>query len=276
MYSAAAFALSAGRGASRFTGQSADPLPFPIHLHSEIEKAWTESDNSPIVATDSIKNMVYLFSKQSPHCLSPEKFALDLALHLVGYYVRIQSFSSGLLQALVELRVPSHELVSRQSIPSLGRLTHSFALPQAHLHKSHVEITQLKWSRIPVAGKPHKHSFVRNGDEKRLTSVQVDATAGKDKMTASVTSGIKDLLVLKTTESSFENYVFDEFTTLKRKLLASDQRRYSLSADPCADLRSLHSRRRPHLLHRCRLLLHHPHLLVFAYSFRHRQPWHRL
>nr|CRX79137.1 hypothetical protein ls5930a1_00168 [Leucosporidium scottii]CRX79214.1 hypothetical protein ls5931a1_00042 [Leucosporidium scottii] len=130
--------------------------------------------------------MVYLFSKQSPHCLSPEKFALDLALHLVGHY--------------------------------------------AHLHKSHVDITQLKWSRIPVAGKPHKHSFVRNGDEKRLTSVSVDGTAGKDKMTATVSSGIKDLLVLKTTESSFENYVFDDMTTLKREHYLTTLPSFSLTS----------------------------------------------
>lgn len=74
----------------------------------------------------------------------------------------------------------------------------------------------LKWSRIAVAGKPHKHSFVRNGDDKRFTSVTVDGTAGKAKLSATVSSGIVDLLVLKTTESSFEDYVFDEFTTLKR------------------------------------------------------------
>lgn len=77
-----------------------------------------------------------------------------------------------------------------------------------------MDITQLKWSRIPVAGKPHKHSFVRNGDDKRLTSVTIDGTAGKDKMTATLSSGIKDLLVLKTTESSFENFVTDKFRTL--------------------------------------------------------------
>lgn len=85
---------------------------------------------------------------------------------------------------------------------------------QAHLHKSHVEVIQLKWSRIPVAGQPHKHSFVRNGDEKRVCSVEVDGTAGKDKMKATVSAGIKDLLVLKSTGSSFENFVRDEFRTL--------------------------------------------------------------
>lgn len=46
------------------------------------------------------------------------------------------------------------------------------------------------------------------------SSAQIDATAGKDKITASVTSGLKDLLVIKTTESAFENFVRDEYTTL--------------------------------------------------------------
>lgn len=80
-----------------------------------------------------------------------------------------------------------------------------------------MEIEQLKWSRIPVAGQPHKHSFVRDGDEKRMTWVSLDGTKGKDKITGAVKSGIKDLLVLKSTGSSFENYVFDKFTTLKRE-----------------------------------------------------------
>lgn len=76
---------------------------------------------------------------------------------------------------------------------------------QSHLNKVSVDITQLKWSRIPVKGQPHKHSFVRNGEEKRFTSVVVDATRGIKNVTATCESGIKDLLVLKSTESSFEN-----------------------------------------------------------------------
>jgi len=46
-------------------------------------------------------------------------------------------------------------------------------------------------------------------------SVEVDASKGKDKITASVTAGISDLLVLKTTESAFNNFVRDKYTTLK-------------------------------------------------------------
>lgn len=44
-----------------------------------------------------------------------------------------------------------------------------------------------------------------------------DATEGKDKVKATVNSGMKDLLVLKTAGSSFEDFYKDEFTTLAGK-----------------------------------------------------------
>lgn len=43
-----------------------------------------------------------------------------------------------------------------------------------HVQKAFVDVQLLKWSRIPVQGVPHKHSFVRDGDEKRTTSVEVN------------------------------------------------------------------------------------------------------
>ncbi|GAA5990323.1 hypothetical protein JCM10908_007318 [Rhodotorula pacifica] len=140
-------------------------------VEGDVERAWTHSDNSPIVATDSIKNTCNVFAKTSPYVLQPEKFALDLGLHFVTTY--------------------------------------------SHLSRCSVDIVQLKWSRINVKGKAHKHSFVRDGDEKRTVSVVVDATKGKNAITATCQGGVSGLLCLKTTESSFENYVFDKYTTLK-------------------------------------------------------------
>ncbi|GAA5888472.1 hypothetical protein JCM6882_008632 [Rhodosporidiobolus microsporus] len=140
-------------------------------VEGEVERAWTHSDNKSIVATDSIKNTVNIFAKQSPHVLVPELFALDLGLHFVSTY--------------------------------------------SHLSRCSVDIIQLKWSRIAVSGKPHRFSFVRDGEDKRTVSVVVDATKGKNQVTATCTAGLKDKLVLKTSESSFEDYVFDKYTTLK-------------------------------------------------------------
>ena len=61
---------------------------------------------------------------------------------------------------------------------------------------------------------PHPHSFVRDGDEKRTVAVTVDASAGKDKIVGTVSSGIRDLLVLKSGGSSFTGFHRDENTTL--------------------------------------------------------------
>ncbi|BGP58041.1 hypothetical protein JCM8202_001720 [Rhodotorula sphaerocarpa] len=152
-------------------------------VEGDIERAWTHSDNTPIVATDSIKNTCNVYTKTSPYVLQPEKFALDLGLHFVTTY--------------------------------------------SHLSRCSVDLVQLKWSRINVKGKAHKHSFVRDGDEKRTVSVVVDATAGQKAITASCRGGISGLLCLKTTESQFENYVFDKYTTLK----PVDDRIFSTSVD---------------------------------------------
>jgi len=84
----------------------------------------------------------------------------------------------------------------------------------AHIHKAFVTIEQLRWARIAVDGKGHGHSFLRDGDEKRIVKAQVDGSQGKDKLVGNVSAGINDLLVLKSTGSAFENFIRDEYTTL--------------------------------------------------------------
>ncbi|KAG1754126.1 hypothetical protein EDD22DRAFT_733593, partial [Suillus occidentalis] len=86
----------------------------------------------------------------------------------------------------------------------------------AHIHRAFVSLEKLRWSRITLSGNvdPHLHSFVRDGDDKQTVEVEVDASAGKDKLSAKVTLGITDLLVLKSTGSAFHGYIHDEYTTL--------------------------------------------------------------
>jgi len=142
-----------------------------VLLEGDLEKSYTQADNSVVVATDSIKNVIYYLSKISPHILSAERFGLHLATHFVSKY--------------------------------------------AHIHKAHVTIEQLRWARIAVDGKPHNHSFLRDGDEKRVVNVQVDGSRGKDRLVGNVSAGINDLLILKSTGSAFEGFIRDEYTTLK-------------------------------------------------------------
>jgi urate oxidase len=71
-----------------------------------------------------------------------------------------------------------------------------------------VEIEEYPWERIPVDGAGHDYSFVRSGSGIRTTVVNVEAGA------AHVVSGIRDLVVLKTTGSEFHGFLKDRYTTL--------------------------------------------------------------
>jgi urate oxidase len=71
-----------------------------------------------------------------------------------------------------------------------------------------VHIVEHLWQRIVSGGKPHAHSFVSSGDEKRSTTVH--ATRKK----LEIESAIENLVVAKTTDSKFLGFVRDEFTTL--------------------------------------------------------------
>ncbi|MEV0247687.1 factor-independent urate hydroxylase [Nocardia sp. NPDC050712] len=76
-----------------------------------------------------------------------------------------------------------------------------------------VEIEEYAWDRISVDGLGHDHSFVKSGAGVRTTVVNVDGV-GPDRR-AHVVSGIKDLVLLKTTGSEFHGYFKDKYTTLQ-------------------------------------------------------------
>ncbi|KAI8973606.1 urate oxidase [Mycotypha africana] len=81
----------------------------------------------------------------------------------------------------------------------------------AHISGAFVDIVKHKWTRLIVDGKPHPHSFVRDGEDIQTTSVK-HYRAGNE---VHITSGLDKLLVLKTTGSAFHGYYVDEYTTLE-------------------------------------------------------------
>ncbi|MFC5175979.1 factor-independent urate hydroxylase [Nocardioides taihuensis] len=71
-----------------------------------------------------------------------------------------------------------------------------------------VLVDEHAWERIDVDGTGHDHAFVRRGQGVRTVEVVV----GDD--WPSVVSGLRDLVVLKTTGSEFRGFLVDEYTTL--------------------------------------------------------------
>ncbi len=71
-----------------------------------------------------------------------------------------------------------------------------------------VKIEMYPWTRLEHAGKPHPHAFRRDGSFVR--TVTATAEVGRDW----VVSGVKDMVLLKTTDSEFFDFYEDRYTTL--------------------------------------------------------------
>ena len=90
-----------------------------------------------------------------------------------------------------------------------------FVTSQPPITRARVAVEQYGWTRI----ESEPSSFHRTGDCVRTTTVIHDETDG-----VSIVSGLRDLVVLNTTNSEFHGFPRDEFTTLpetKDRMLAT-------------------------------------------------------
>jgi urate oxidase len=87
-------------------------------------------------------------------------------------------------------------------------LAEHFLTRYAQVREAEIEILERRWERLAVDGQPHPHSFKAGSESRMFTRITCDRT------TKTVQSGIRDLVILKSTASGFENYPKDEFTTL--------------------------------------------------------------
>eukprot|EP00288_Rhodomonas_lens_P018718 CAMPEP_0177716222 /NCGR_PEP_ID=MMETSP0484_2-20121128/14402_1 /TAXON_ID=354590 /ORGANISM="Rhodomonas lens, Strain RHODO" /LENGTH=304 /DNA_ID=CAMNT_0019228253 /DNA_START=48 /DNA_END=962 /DNA_ORIENTATION=+ len=106
-----------------------------------------------------------------------------------------------------------------ESIEDFGKLIAKHFLNKYNwITKTQITLTEEPWGRIEVGGKEHNHCFTKTTSEKRYAQVTMSRGAP-----AHVVGGIENLIVLKTTMSSFIGFVGcptghvkeDEWTTLK-------------------------------------------------------------
>jgi len=76
------------------------------------------------------------------------------------------------------------------------------------VQQARVDITSVPWGRIEVDGKPHDHSFVQEAGE-RLATV-----SGSEDGSRRFEAGLDGLTVMKTTQSGWQDFFRDEYTTL--------------------------------------------------------------
>ena len=98
----------------------------------------------------------------------------------------------------------------------LGEGTERFAVTLArHFLERYSQVRRVSvktwervWDRLRIDGTPHPHSFTHAQGARPTVRVAASAEG------TTVESGIEDLLILKSTASSFKDYPKDEFTTL--------------------------------------------------------------
>ncbi|TGO22248.1 hypothetical protein BPAE_0176g00130 [Botrytis paeoniae] len=155
--------------------QTVTEMTVCVLLEGAIDVSYTKADNSVVVATDSMKNTIYIKAKEHP-VTPPELFASILGTHFIETY--------------------------------------------PHLTAANIKIITHRWTRMTIDGKPHPHSFYRDGSETRNVEAVIKRGKGID-----IRSGIVGLLVLKSTGSQFHGFVRDEYTTLPEvwdRILSTD------------------------------------------------------
>ena len=86
-------------------------------------------------------------------------------------------------------------------------LADHFTMNHPRFTKVSIEIVESLWSRLAPGGKPHPQAFQSAGTHRHT------ATVARTPQTATLFSGLKNLLILKTTDSEFTGYIKDEFTS---------------------------------------------------------------
>ncbi|MFJ8591074.1 factor-independent urate hydroxylase [Streptomyces sp. NPDC093598] len=157
-------------------------LNVSVALSGDMDEVHYSGSNANVLPTDTTKNTVYAFAKE--HGIeSAEQFGIHLARH--------------------------------------------FVTSQEPIHRARIRIEEYAWERIEasdatsqsIGADEVKHSFVRKGQEVRLTQITYDGEKWE------VVSGLKDLVVMNSTDSEFWGYVKDKYTTLKEaydRILATE------------------------------------------------------
>ena len=87
-------------------------------------------------------------------------------------------------------------------------LARHFLDRNARLDRVGIELTERAWTRIRSSGHDDPHAFVGRGPDARVARVLVDRT------TTTVSGGVADLLILKSSRSAFAGFIQDDLTTL--------------------------------------------------------------
>jgi urate oxidase len=76
-----------------------------------------------------------------------------------------------------------------------------------------IDVDSYLWTRATVDGAEHDHTWTRSGSEVRTAAVTVSGKGSEQE--THVVAGLKEFTLLKSTGSTFKDFMVDEYTTLE-------------------------------------------------------------
>jgi urate oxidase len=138
-------------------------LCVAVQLEGDFAASYLAGDNRNIVATDTMKNIVYILAKK--HGIGAiESFGETVGRHMLQTYVQVRSAT--------------------------------------------IDLVEHSWGPIVIDGRDHPHAFVGGASDMRSAVVTLTRQGLR------VESGVRELSLLKTTDSAFAGFIRDEYTTL--------------------------------------------------------------
>jgi urate oxidase len=144
-------------------------LTARVLLDGAFDRSYTHADNAPVVATDTMKNTLYVLA---------------------------------------------HEQLGEENEPFARAVAQHFLDRHSHVSQVTVELEERVWTRMG----DQPHSFTQSEVMRPFTRLKASRSASE------LESGVRDLIVLKSTASGFAGFHRDELTTLPEtaeRILAS-------------------------------------------------------
>ena len=155
--------------------------------------------------------VVRVYRDADPHELVDYNVSVALvgdfeAIHLTGD--NANCLTTDATKNTVNAFAKEHGEAARQPESFGLALAQHFVDDTEPVSRARIQLEMYRWRRLESGGRPHPHAFARVGEYVRTATVTYDGRRSW------VVSGVKDLVVLKTTDSEFHGFLKDRYTTL--------------------------------------------------------------
>ncbi|KAI5614690.1 uricase [Silurus asotus] len=174
----------------------------------------TSNKNVEFVRTGYGKNhvkLLYIRRERDRHYIMELKANVQLTLNSVKDY--LTGDNSDIIPTDT-IKNTVHALAKLKGVKTIEAfaldICNHFLTAFKHVTRAKVNIEEAPWKRIEKNAVEHAHAFIFSPEFLRFCEVEQYRNE-----VAVIHSGIRDLKVLKTTQSGFEGFLRDRFTTLK-------------------------------------------------------------